>query len=99
MTATGPSRHVFVFLANSNGTQPSGAPRLGHRSPTMSQRTTTPDRSFTLPPLGDNPSTDRQGTTPGSFAHKGRIGTPYTFSSPDTAGMPGISDRTAWDFL
>src|SRR5438309_8418424 len=68
--------------------------------------TTTPpsarpatDRSYALPPIGDNPSTDRQGTTPGSFALSGRVGTPYTFSSPDTPGMPGVSDRTAWDFL
>ena len=59
----------------------------------------TIDRSFALPPLGDNPSTDRQGTTPGSFANKGRVGTPYTYSSPDTPGMPAPSDKTAWDFL
>ncbi len=52
-----------------------------------------------LPPLGDNPSTDRQGTTPGSFANKNRLGTPYSFSSPDTPGMPPASDKTAWDFL
>jgi phosphomethylpyrimidine synthase len=58
----------------------------------------TTDRSYTLPPLGDNPSTDRQGTTPGSFALKGRVGTPYTFSSPDSPGMPGVSDITAMDF-
>jgi phosphomethylpyrimidine synthase len=58
----------------------------------------TTDRSYTLPPLGDNPSTDRQGTTPGSFALKGRVGTPYAFSSPDTQGMPGVSDITAMDF-
>ncbi len=61
--------------------------------------TTNIDRSFTLPPLGDNPSTDRQGTTPGSFANRGRVGTPWTFSSPDTPGMPQPSDKTAWDFL
>ena len=68
--------------------------------------TTTPpharpatDRSYALPPLGDNPSTDRQGTTPGSFALPGRVGTPYMFSSPDTPGMPGVSDMTAMDFL
>src|SRR5689334_25298115 len=57
------------------------------------------DRSYALPPIGDNPSTDRQGTTPGSFALPGRIGGPYTFSSPDTPGMPGVSEKTAWDFL
>jgi phosphomethylpyrimidine synthase len=52
-----------------------------------------------LPPLGDNPSTQRQGTSPGSFANKGRVGTPWTFSSPDTPGMPQPSGRTAWDFM
>src|SRR5688572_14499027 len=56
------------------------------------------DRSYSLPPLGDNPSTDRQGTTPGSFALTGRVGTPYTFASPDTPGMPAPSDLTAMDF-
>ncbi len=56
------------------------------------------DRSFSLPPLGDNPSTERQGTSPGSFAKRGRVGTAYAFSSPDTAGMPGVSDITAMNF-
>jgi phosphomethylpyrimidine synthase len=56
------------------------------------------DRSYELPPLGDNPSTDRQGTSPGSFAAKERIGTPHAFSSPDTPGMPGVSNVTAMDF-
>ena len=50
-------------------------------------------------PLGDNPSTEKQGTTPGSFALPGRVGTPYAFSSPDTPGMPPASGKTAWDFL
>src|SRR4051812_5781140 len=65
----------------------------------MSQNTLASDRSFTLPPLGDNPSTNAEGTTPASFANKGRIGTPYTYSSPDTPGMPEVSDKTAWDFM
>jgi phosphomethylpyrimidine synthase len=56
------------------------------------------DRSYQLPPLGENPSTNGQGTTPGSFANKGRIGTAYMYSSPDTPGMPGVSDITAMDF-
>src|SRR6185437_1270195 len=64
----------------------------------MSQTRIPSDRSYALPPLGENPSTDRQGTTPGSFANPGRVGTPYTFSSPDTPGMPGVSDLTALDF-
>ena len=58
-----------------------------------------PAAPFTLPPVGDNPSTERQGTNPGSFAARGRVGTPFTFSSPDTPGMPPVSDKTAWDFL
>jgi len=56
------------------------------------------DRSYSLPPIGDNPSSDRQGTTPGSFALPGRVGDPRTFSSPDTPGMPGLSEITAMDF-
>jgi phosphomethylpyrimidine synthase len=60
--------------------------------------TKTIDRSFTLPPLGDNPSTDREGTNPGSFARKGAVGSAYMFASPDTPGMPGVSDITAMDF-
>jgi len=46
-----------------------------------------------------NPSTDAQGTTPGSFARRADVGGPLAFSSPDTPGMPLPSDRTAWDFL
>ncbi len=57
------------------------------------------DRAYALPPLGDNPSTDRQGTTPGSFANRGAVGSPATYSSPDTPGMPPASPFTAWDFL
>src|SRR3954452_12124110 len=57
------------------------------------------DRSWKLPPLGDNPSTERQGTTPGSFARKAGIGSAYAFASPDTPGMPEPSPYTAWDFL
>ena len=56
------------------------------------------DRSYALPPLGDNPSTEAQGTTPGSFARRGQVGTPWAYSSPDTPGMPGVSDLTALDF-
>ncbi|MBU3683418.1 MAG: phosphomethylpyrimidine synthase [Phycisphaerales bacterium] len=46
-----------------------------------------------------NPSTLRQGTSPGSFARRADVGGPLAFSSPDTPGMPAPSDRTAWDFL
>jgi phosphomethylpyrimidine synthase len=58
---------------------------------------------YTLPPLGQNPSSGSQGTTPGSFARLPRIAAGvdgrWTFSSPDTPGMPQPSDKTAWDFL
>jgi len=56
-----------------------------------------------LPPLGLNPSTTAQGTTPGSFANRPTLAPGWlgarTFSSPDTPGMPAVSDKTAWDFL
>jgi phosphomethylpyrimidine synthase len=55
--------------------------------------------AYTLPPLGHNPSSEAQGTTPGSFANAPQIGGPRAFSSPDTPGMPAPSDQTAWDFL
>ncbi len=58
---------------------------------------------YQLPPLGGNPGSDARATTPGSFAKRpviapGRAGA-ATFSSPDTPGMPAVSDRTAWDFM
>ena len=46
-----------------------------------------------------NPSSGREGTSPGSFALASAIGGPLMFSSPDTPGMPAPSGRTAWDFL
>lgn len=52
-----------------------------------------------LPPVGGNPSSTDQGTTPGSFANPAAIGGALSFSSPDTPGMPGASDKTAWDFM
>lgn len=61
------------------------------------------DRSYHLPPLGQNPSSTLAGTTPGSFARPPVIlpgtGGARTFASPDTPGMPGVSTKTAWDFL
>jgi len=52
------------------------------------------------PPLrgAHNPSSERQGTTPGSFALAPEVGGPLTFTSPDTPGMPPPSEKTAWDF-
>src|SRR4051812_5742453 len=69
------------------------------RRPTMILRNSDDAPAYELPPMGDNPSSTQQGTTPGSFANNGRVGTPWTFSSPDTPGMPQPSDKTAWDFL
>ena len=54
---------------------------------------------FGLPGLGNNPSSNFEGTTPGSFANPPQIGGALTFSSPDTPGMPQPSDKTAWDFM
>ena len=57
------------------------------------------DRAYSLPPLGRNPSSQAQGTSPGSFSlmpkiANGRTGR-WTFASPDTPGMPQPSDKTA----
>ena len=57
------------------------------------------NQRYQLPPVGGDPSSCREGTTPGSFANKSQIGGPLTFSSPDTPGMPAASDKTAWDFM
>ncbi|HEX3774290.1 MAG TPA: phosphomethylpyrimidine synthase ThiC [Polyangiaceae bacterium] len=46
-----------------------------------------------------NPSTDRDGTNPGSFANAANVGGALMYSSPDTPGMPASSVKTAWDFL
>jgi phosphomethylpyrimidine synthase len=46
-----------------------------------------------------NPSSERLGTNPGSFANRSDVGGPLSFSSPDTPGMPAASAKTAWDFL
>jgi len=61
------------------------------------------DRTYSLPPLGNNPSSQAQGTSPGSFSPlpkiaSGRAGR-WTFASADTPGMPVPSDKTAWDFM
>ncbi|MFP4146013.1 MAG: phosphomethylpyrimidine synthase ThiC, partial [Phycisphaeraceae bacterium] len=65
--------------------------------------TASTDRSYHYPPLGQNPGTSRNLTTPGSFARPPKIAPGpagrYTFSSPDTPGMPEPSGKTAWDFL
>ena len=53
---------------------------------------------WSLPGLGSHPSTDREGTSPGSFAIKPEIGGKRTFSSPDTPGMPEPSGIEATDW-
>ena len=69
----------------------------------INRDTSAAARSFQLPPLGQNPSTTAAGTNPGSFAVPPRIAPGvagrWTFSSPDTPGMPQPSEQTAWDFL
>ncbi|MHA7836472.1 MAG: phosphomethylpyrimidine synthase ThiC [bacterium] len=55
--------------------------------------------AFSLPNPGNNPSSTRQGTTPGSFANPPDLGGPRAFSSPDTPGMPQPSGKSAWDFM
>ncbi|HMO25155.1 MAG TPA: phosphomethylpyrimidine synthase [Tepidisphaeraceae bacterium] len=54
---------------------------------------------YTLPAIGGNPGNTPGTTNPGSFANRNRVGTPWSFSSPDTPGMPQPSSKTAWDFL
>ncbi len=46
-----------------------------------------------------NPASAGAGTNPGSFALGAEIGSARAFSSPDTPGMPPVSEKTAWDFL
>lgn len=69
----------------------------------MSTPTAPTDRSYDLPPLGGDPSSRGQGTTPGSFAKNGAIAPGvegrWTFASPDTPKMPKPSRKTAWNFL
>ena len=46
-----------------------------------------------------NPSSEKQGTSPSSFALESDLGGAGTFSSPNTPGMPPHSEKTAWDFM
>jgi len=59
--------------------------------------------AYTLPEVGGNPGSEPVTTTPGSFANSPEIlpgvQGAKTFSSPDTPGMPPVSNKTAWDFL
>ena len=69
----------------------------------MSTNSPSTEQAWQLPPVGGDPSRGGQGTTPGSFSQRGRIAPgaagKWTYSSPDTPGMPAPSGKTAWDFL
>ena len=58
---------------------------------------------YQIPATGGNPSSQRGGTNPGSFANPRTLAPDHsgarTYSSPDTPGMPEPSVRTAWDFM
>ncbi len=64
---------------------------------------TNQERTYTLPQVGGTPTTLTGTTNPGSFAKRAQIAPDksgaLTYSSPDTPGMPGPSEKTAWDFL
>lgn len=64
---------------------------------------TTTNKHYQLPAVGANPGLEPNVTTPGSFANTPQIlpgaRGAKTFSSPDTPGMPPVSNKTAWDFL
>ncbi|PIE22086.1 MAG: thiamine biosynthesis protein ThiC [Planctomycetota bacterium] len=61
--------------------------------------TTHDQPNYDLPLRGAaNPSSQRNGTNPGSFANAPQIGSALSFSSPDSPGMPAASEKTAWDF-
>ncbi|MEZ4221502.1 MAG: phosphomethylpyrimidine synthase ThiC [Polyangiaceae bacterium] len=56
--------------------------------------------AWTLPLHGaQNPASNSDGTTPGSFALAPDVGGPLAYASPDTPGMPAPSGKSAWDFL
>ncbi len=61
------------------------------------------DREYQLPLISPQSDSRKTGTNPGSFAQPAQIlpgaAGRWTFSSPDTPGMPPPSQRTAWDFL
>ncbi len=61
------------------------------------------NKQYVLPPVGINPSTNALGTNPGSFALPPKLAPgpdgAHTYSSPDTPGMPPVSEKTAWDFM
>ncbi|MEZ6319328.1 MAG: phosphomethylpyrimidine synthase ThiC [Phycisphaerales bacterium] len=58
-----------------------------------------PGAEFELPVHGAFDPGVGEATTPGSFALAADVGGALMFASPDTPGMPGPSDKTAWDFL
>ncbi len=73
---------------------------LSHDPSKSTARATSGTRQHApLPARGGNPSSEAQGTSPGSFANPADIGGARAFSSPDTPGMPQPSELTAWDFM
>jgi phosphomethylpyrimidine synthase len=56
------------------------------------------EQTWTLPPIGGDPGTSPNLTTPGSFASRADLGGPLAYSSPDTPGMPAPSSITAMDW-
>jgi len=67
-------------------------PRMKNTNSTVGKNTQT------MPIHGAaNPSTFKQGTSPGSFALEAHVGGATTYSSPDTPGMPAPSTKTAHD--
>jgi phosphomethylpyrimidine synthase len=73
---------------------------LDHQSLTRGAKRERSPYSYAPPLAGaPNPSTNAEGTTPGSFALAPDVGGPLMFASPDAPGMPAPSSKTAWDFL
>lgn len=56
------------------------------------------EKPYELPELGNNPSTDEEGTNPGAFSKEPGVGSPVPFSSHDSQEMPKPSDTSASDW-
>ncbi|MHC4976040.1 MAG: phosphomethylpyrimidine synthase ThiC, partial [Planctomycetota bacterium] len=72
---------------------------MGKQATSIETKPMTPTRRLKVPLLGATDPGSCKTTTPGSFARKADVGGAYAYTSPDTPGMPGVSDKTAWDFL
>ncbi len=88
------------MTTSTNGSHTNGSHTNGHTNSTPPAVSSRPTIKYNIPLVGAaNPGSDVNVTTPGSFALKADIGGPRMFASPDAPGMPGVSDKTAWDFL